>query len=1056
MLNMGIDIDAIDNYRNKSQSANTESAKKELLVRLLQDLFGDNSKARNILDEMSLGAERAVFNIPKESDGENNYGLADTQYRDIIIEFKSDLDKQEEDAKDQLKDYLSGNWNSGDEYDFTLLATDGVNWKKYTPDYDSIVGSEKLKQSDITLSDVSSIDLTDEEYEGFYFFLDRWIFQVEEKKAGLESIKRDFGEKSNVFINCLDKLSEHFEEVKNDTEVETAYDNWVDFLSIAYGSFNGSKDIFLTHTYLSIFSKILAFHLVTGEEAVDESEMTDIIDGSKFEELNVENFVDRDFFGWISDDRHFSALKQVFRAISYQISLYDFSVVEEDVLKGVYQELTKLDVENVQAELGEHYTPDWLCERMLQEYDFEKDSKVLDPACGSGSFLRAAIEKFKDEHPDLSVSDMARNVAGIDIHPLSVQISKTTILLALGEEVQTLKRPLQLRVYLANTILTPTDEVGLFGEEFKMTIDGEGYYISSKIFNDPGVFDTSTNVCNLLADSTKGDETVSEEVLENSLTKRGVDDLDSQILSSFHKIYRGIKQAKEEGRDGIWRFIVQNLYKPYFMNNQFDYVVGNPPWITYKDVKNEDYQDRLRDMAEERNVIPENKKNMTHLEIASIFLSHCSSYFLKRGGDIGFVLPRSFFSGMQHGKIRQGKADWVKIKEMWDLENVSPLFNTVSCVIFAKSEPVNKDIPDDGCPGYVVEGRLPKQNMNWKDASSHITFNQTTYYYGQLGSLSAFTDYNLNAGGRTNFYKSKYRQGATITPRNFYFVEFAQDAPPDFDDRIVSVKTNEERRKRADSRWKENTLSGRVNSDFLFYTALSNSLIPFGVVDLKLILAPVIVESDEPKVVHWENMRKEGYIKTSSWFKKVEKYWEENKTEKSSDMTYIDRIDYQSELTEQNLGDRYLVLYPSSSSRAFSGILDRERISTDFLIEHKSYHYGTNNKEEAYFLCGFLNSRVTNEIVADFQSRGLFGKRDIHKKILEVPLPKYDSSNNKHRSLVKASKKAEKIVQSSLDKYGDLHEMWHHKLGNVRSNILDDISGIISKIDSNVKDIVDI
>ena len=68
--------------------------------------------------------------------------------------------------------------------------------------------------------------------------------------------------------------------------------------------------------------------------------------------------------------------------------------------------------------------------------------------------------------------------------------------------------------------------------------------------------------------------------------------LDGEINPVFenciYELYRAFKKAKDEDRDTIWEFIVRNLYKPAFLNHSFDYVVGNPPWFTMKDIKNSD------------------------------------------------------------------------------------------------------------------------------------------------------------------------------------------------------------------------------------------------------------------------------------------------------------------------------------------------------------------------------------------------------------------------------------------------------------------------------------
>ena len=47
------------------------------------------------------------------------------------------------------------------------------------------------------------------------------------------------------------------------------------------------------------------------------------------------------------------------------------------------------------------------------------------------------------------------------------------------------------------------------------------------------------------------------------------------ITESFYKIYKGFKNAKDQDRNTIWKFILSNLYRPYFFKNQFDIVIGN-------------------------------------------------------------------------------------------------------------------------------------------------------------------------------------------------------------------------------------------------------------------------------------------------------------------------------------------------------------------------------------------------------------------------------------------------------------------------------------------------
>ena len=115
-----------------------------------------------------------------------------------------------------------------------------------------------------------------------------------------------------------------------------------------------------------------------------------------------------------------------------------------------------------------------------------------------------------------------------------------------------------------------------------------------------------------------------------------------------------MKKARDEGRDSIWKFIIQNSYKPVLLRNRFDFVIGNPPWLTYSDIANGEYQALLRVLSDGYNVTPTNRANMPHLEIAAIFLAHAVNYFLKSSGLLAFVLPRSFLSADQHDKHERG------------------------------------------------------------------------------------------------------------------------------------------------------------------------------------------------------------------------------------------------------------------------------------------------------------------------------------------------------------------------------------------------------------------
>jgi hypothetical protein len=1054
----------INEYLRKVKSANKELTKKEAFKDLLNRLYSGDKEIVKIIDAITAGAERTIVNIPRKD--KFHKGSADTLYNKIIIEFENDLRGSLKHAKEQLAGYLLGQFHSGEGYNFVLIASDFVNWKVFAPDVSQLDRLDNITEDKLILNEVASASFTLSETtaDDFYFWIDRFLFKEEKQKATLKRIEEAFGYQSNVFIECFREMSNHFRSVKKYGEVQVSYEQWKKLLSIAYGSFDASENNFLIHTYLSVFSKMLAYTIVSNDDYINDNEMKGIIDGSIFHKYNIRNFVDNDFFFWLKNERSFKALKKVFRLIAQEISIFDFHDIEEDILKGVYQELIDLDTRHT---LGEYYTPDWLCERIVKEFDFKPTDKILDPACGSGSFLRAAIHRIKKLHPKISVEQMNDHIFGIDIHPLSVQIAKTTMLLALGKEIVKSRKPIHINIILANTLLAPEGVESLFGKDFRLKIDSEEFLLNTQVLEEIDLFDEGLEICEELAEQTlhhkAEDEKTFETILRKKFPKKG---FNGNIISGFYKIYVGLKKVKETGRDSIWKFILQNIYKPYFLQGKFDYVIGNPPWFTYSSVKNEEYQDLLNELAESYEVKPVKKANFPHLEIASVFLSHCSSYFLKENGVVAFVVPRSFFSADHHDNTRSGKAKGFRLINIWDL-NVSPLFRVPSGVLFAEKSDGKRSLPATGLKGKIFFGKLPVHNCNLKDAIPKLTENDDKWFYVKQGKASAFSVNKSIQIAKVNPYKKLFRQGATIVPRTFYFVELDQEAPPDFiKDRIINVKTPEAVLKEAKKPWNTG-FNGQIECKYLFFTALSKSILPYALYKPDLVVLPITILYNKEKQkseirTHLQvEILREGDFKTSDWFRGKEHIWNRQKTLKSKNMSNLDRLDYQRGLTEQNMDAEFLVLYNSSAKDANAVTINRNFISTDkpfhelkFIVESKAYVFYTNYSGEAYYLSAILNSSLPNLMMKDFQTKGLFGARDVHKKILDIYFPKFDSKDEVHKQIAAKSIVLHNHAEAYLQANPPQQELTAIHLGRLRVAIKNHLATEMKEIDKLVKRII--
>lgn len=185
-------------------------------------------------------------------------------------------------------------------------------------------------------------------------------------------------------------------------------------------------------------------------------------------------------------------LKEIIASLYYPESPYEFSVLPAEILGQVYEQflgkvvrLTKghqakvEDKPEVKKAGGVYYTPAYIVDyivkhtvgKLLDEKTPKQAAKlrILDPACGSGSFLLGAYQYLLDWHRDWYIADgtekhtkeiyqgpgglwrlttaekkriLLNNIYGVDIDPQAVEVTKLSLLLKVleGESHDTLER----------------------------------------------------------------------------------------------------------------------------------------------------------------------------------------------------------------------------------------------------------------------------------------------------------------------------------------------------------------------------------------------------------------------------------------------------------------------------------------------------------------------------------------------------------------------------------------------------------------------------------------
>lgn len=115
----------------------------------------------------------------------------------------------------------------------------------------------------------------------------------------------------------------------------------------------------------------------------------------------------------------------------FQLSKYDFTTIQGDILTGIYDRFLDRDQ---RKKLGEFYTPPSIAKYIVDRIGIGSDSTVIDPTCGSGTFLIEAFQKKVGEDVSRGVADYDdvlkafESINGNDLNVFSAVLSQIQLL----------------------------------------------------------------------------------------------------------------------------------------------------------------------------------------------------------------------------------------------------------------------------------------------------------------------------------------------------------------------------------------------------------------------------------------------------------------------------------------------------------------------------------------------------------------------------------------------------------------------------------------------------
>ena len=540
--------------------------------------------------------------------------------------------------------------------------------------------------------------------------------------------------------------------------------------------------LFALYTYSALLIKLLVVAAVTpffdpdnpdrlsdwallGDDEL-RHRLKEVERGTFFAKL-VRNFTEGDFFGWYCDEWTEAIAKQI-RQLLVALSDFDPDSVEQapervrDLLKRLYHGLLPRQVRH---DLGEYYTPDWLAERLLVQLDHQMfeprdvefrrrdadrvrprliTTRFIDPSCGSGTFIVLIIRTLRQwarecgvSETDKSLPALLENVVGFDLNPLAVISSRANFLLAIADLLKFVEEPIELPIYLADSIVLPAA-----GQGETVYSTPKGIYELplrgvNRQFLVPQVLANRERL-NVLARVLRSDVERNvgvEAFLQSCESEFGLpSDQWERCEPHLRTLYETIAELHRDGRNGLWADIARNMFMPLFIQ-QADFVVGNPPWVNFESLP-QHYRDRSKPLWERygsfvhggmETILGKGKK-----DVSTLLTYVAADLYLKPRGRLGFVITQSVFKtsgaaqgfrsfsipGLEDGQAHKGKSTPLCILHVDDFSSMQPFegaTNRTAAFVMQKGRP--NSYPVD----YTVWTKAGKANVSFKASLEEAT-----------------------------------------------------------------------------------------------------------------------------------------------------------------------------------------------------------------------------------------------------------------------------------------------------------------------------------------------
>ena len=947
--------------------------------------------------------------------GIGNAGRMDLYVHNTCIEFKRDILRAGVIAPDyvaQLDGYLKQLVKAGTGVQNGIL-TDGVNYLIRRP------GDDELPDQKGETRRV--FDRPEQAHLLREYMYDVISAAAENVSPTAENLQRLFGSGSDVFRASNVLLMEAYEAHRDDPTVAVKRRLWQDLLQVALGKDAASAGdesdwLFIRHTYITSLIAVIMQQQLLGDVTRHAAERPDALLKGRIlaEQSDLHGVIDADLFTWPTEIGESAYLREIARVVEQ----FDWTQSPREVAPTLYQNVI---TQEERKKLGEYYTPRWLAQEITQAVvDDPLKQRVLDPSCGSGTFIETAVEHLLEHADDLSAKDTLRllqtNVVGIDIHPVAVQLAKATWVMAAADTIRAAREAgkntgaVSAPIYLGDSMQLRYDTGTLTAGQFIELETGETlpsrtgkviFRIPKELARQQADIDRLISEMATAIDEGKDAEPVADNYQMSDECRRSMKAV-AALMTELHAA----------DRNHVWAYYIRNMIRPAIIaEEKVDRIIGNPPWLTYGQSA-DIIREELRGMSERRYQIWAGGKLAPHQDIATLFYTRCAELYAKMDAKIGMVMPHSALRSGQHLKWRSGhyrqKAGRnspsiglnLRIQEPWDLDNVVPdFFPMPASVAFATYTGAGEGTP-------MAPGTVQVWRGNWNEHYDRISRKSEALHHDDGNFKSPYADLSS--------------QGPTIVDRRLFFVETAPHTA------MIPAANTTNVRPRLSSQDKMlyegqlSQLEGVISNDHLFDVYLGECIAPYVALEpLQAVLPVDRATMTMPLDCRECNGEKHDACRldVTALHPTMQRRWDNAAqmfrqahqgrgiTELFPNLNHLNKLTSQLESLQRAIAinGTTRVAYASSGEPTATIIKDNHAI-----VDYKLFQTICQSEDEAHYLLSIINSNELATQAKPFCTTNWAKKiRDFQKHGWKLPIPRYNADDPLHVCLSELGKAAE-------------------------------------------------